>query len=114
VVGYSPNALGWLERPAVGVVHPGSGTFFRACISVAVFRGPVVRGEAGSLKHGVQIDAVLLTPVRESRVIPNAEITPCPANRAKSAPEDPPAAEQVSDPAPDPHIVPSVWRSESF
>lgn len=35
-VGHSPNALGWLERPAIGVVHPWSGTFFRACMVCTV------------------------------------------------------------------------------
>lgn len=69
-MGTLPTDPGWLERLAVGVVHPGSGTFFRARISGAVFRGPVVRREAGSLERGVQIDAVLPAPVREARIIP--------------------------------------------
>jgi hypothetical protein len=43
-----------LERPAVGVVHPCSGAFFRARMVGAVKRAPEVRGEAGSLENGVQ------------------------------------------------------------
>jgi hypothetical protein len=70
-MGHSPADPDCLERPAVGVVHPWSGTLFRARMVGAVSRAPEVRGKAGSLEHGVQIDAALLAPVGESSVIPN-------------------------------------------